>query len=528
MFKNLKLSTKLYLLFAIIILFSMIITTFILFNNKKVLIESNEKELKHLTEMALVVAKRNWERVEQGTFTEEQAKQTAMKTISQFRYDGEQGYFWINDNKNYMLMHPLSPQLVGKDQSNLTDPKGVKIIVEGNKIASQGGGSLYYSWNRPNSNEPQSKLSYVIPFDKWGWVIGTGIYVDDLENKFNRLMFLSYLIFFVFFAIIGVLIYRIVNKTVTQLDAISVDLNSGSDNVSVASRELLSTSQQLSSSSTQQAATVEETTSAIDELSSLTMRNADNAVKANELSTEVKKVVEEANLLMSQMVEAMGDIKNSSEEISKVISVIDGIAFQTNILALNAAVEAARAGEAGAGFAVVADEVRNLAQRSAEAAKETSSMIENSLQKTSVGVKNTEKVDKILKQINESVVTSTTLMEEVSIASQEQTKGLDEITKAIRQISSSAQSNASSAQETSSSADRLSTQAEELKGIVNRLKVILSISTDDNNTYTVNNTQKLYKNNNSYVTPVSAPKTGFTPLRPEDMIPLDDDDDNFI
>ncbi len=306
------------------------------------------------------------------------------------------------------------------------------------------------------------------------------------------------------------------SKSITTPLFTAVDkLGVAGEQVTSATNQLAATSQQLSEASNEQAATVEETTSAVDELGSLTMRNADNSSKANDLSREVKKVVEQANTVMQQMVNAMSEIKTSSHEISKVIKVIDDIAFQTNILALNAAVEAARAGEAGAGFAVVAEEVRNLAQRSAEAAKETSAMIETSLSKTENGVRNTQEVEKILKQISESVETSTSLMEEVSVASQEQTKGLDEISKAIQQISTTAQSNASAAEETSASADDLSTQAETLKIIVGQLSGILSGSEEIVATV-----------HSGRPRPKSAKKST-SKLKPAAIIPMDDDD-NFV
>ncbi len=336
--------------------------------------------------------------------------------------------------------------------------------------------------------------------------------------SFNVLMIVSVILGGIFAVLLGLFL----SKSITTPIFSAVNkLSEANEQVNSATAQLAATSQQLSEASNEQAATVEETTSAVDELGSLTMRNADNSSKANDLSREVKHVVDQANTLMTNMVSAMGEIKSSSNEISKVIKVIDDIAFQTNILALNAAVEAARAGEAGAGFAVVADEVRNLAQRSAEAAKETSAMIENSLTKTEIGVKNTEEVDKILKQINESVETSTSLMEEVSVASQEQTKGLDEISRAIQQISTTAQSNASAAEETSASADDLSNQAETLRTIVGQLNAILT-GGDSENIRQVNS----IKATKHYSNPKKS-MNGSSAIKPEVIIPMDNDD-NFV
>lgn len=341
---------------------------------------------------------------------------------------------------------------------------------------------------------------------------------DGAASAAKEAAFLNVLLVVVVFlgVILAISLGIFLSKSITTPLFTAVDkLGVAGEQVTSATNQLAATSQQLSEASNEQAATVEETTSAVDELGSLTMRNADNSSKANDLSREVKKVVEQANTVMQQMVSAMSEIKTSSHEISKVIKVIDDIAFQTNILALNAAVEAARAGEAGAGFAVVAEEVRNLAQRSAEAAKETSAMIETSLSKTETGVRNTQEVEKILKQISESVETSTSLMEEVSVASQEQTKGLDEIAKAIQQISTTAQSNASAAEETSASADDLSTQAETLKIIVGQLSGILSGSEEI-----------VAPVHSGRPRPKSAKKST-SKLKPAAIIPMDDDD-NFV
>ncbi len=201
----------------------------------------------------------------------------------------------------------------------------------------------------------------------------------------------------------------------------------------------------------------------------MTKKNADTAHQASVLSTEAKAVSDKGNSAMSKMSAAISDIQKSATETAKIIKTIDEIAFQTNLLALNAAVEAARAGEAGKGFAVVAEEVRNLAMRSAEAAKNTSSLIEGSVQNAKNGVVIANDVAKSLAEITSASEKVNLLVAEIAAASQEQSQGVNQVNQAVQQMDKVTQSNAATAEESASSAEALTGQSEQLRQAVSEL-----------------------------------------------------------
>lgn len=246
-------------------------------------------------------------------------------------------------------------------------------------------------------------------------------------------------------------------------------LRKGSDQVTSASEEVSSSSQSLSQGASEQAASLEEISSSLEEMTSMTRQNSENAGQAGGMSSEAANMARKGAEAMNRMGEAIGRIKESSDETAKIIKTIDEIAFQTNLLALNAAVEAARAGEAGKGFAVVAEEVRNLAQRSAEAAKNTSALIEESQANAENGVKVSSEVDETLSKIVESIVKVANLVNEVAAASKEQSQGIDQISKAVAQLDQVTQSNAANAEESASASEELSAQAIDLTSMVNQL-----------------------------------------------------------
>ena len=251
------------------------------------------------------------------------------------------------------------------------------------------------------------------------------------------------------------------------------DLNVGASQVASASGQVATSAQSLSQGSTEQAASLEETSASMEEMASMTRRNAENSQAAADLINDVDARVQESNHALQDMVTSMAAITESSQKVSKIIKTIDEIAFQTNILALNAAVEAARAGEAGMGFAVVADEVRSLAQRSAQAAKDTSSLIEESIVKAQGGSTKVDQVAAAIGGITDSVTKVKGLVHEVSEASRQQAQGIDQVSQAIQQMEKVTQSTAATAQESAAASEELSAQAETTIAVVRRLEVLV-------------------------------------------------------
>ena len=271
--------------------------------------------------------------------------------------------------------------------------------------------------------------------------------------------------------LLGIFITRGLVKIIAQT---AESLSEGSDQVAAASSQISSASQSLAEGASEQAASLEETSSSLEEIASMTKHNAENALSAKDLSSETRQAAETGAANMQEMNRAMADIQSASSNIAKIIKTIDEIAFQTNILALNAAVEAARAGEAGAGFAVVADEVRNLAQRSANAAKETAEKIEDSIAKSANGVAISGKVTESLTQIVTKARQVDELVADIATASREQSQGIDQVNTAVTQMDKVTQSNAAAAEESASASEELTAQADTLRELVADLQKLVT------------------------------------------------------
>ena len=275
---------------------------------------------------------------------------------------------------------------------------------------------------------------------------------------------------------LGVFITR---SLVSVLARTAKSLSEGSDHVSHASEQISSSSQSLAEGASEQAASLEETSASLEEIASMTKHNAENALSAKELSSETRRAAEAGSGNMQKMNRAMADIQAASSNIAKIIKTIDEIAFQTNILALNAAVEAARAGQAGAGFAVVADEVRNLAQRSAQAAKETAEKIEDSIAKSANGVAISDKVTESLVEIVAKARQVDDLVAEISTASREQSQGIDQVNSAVTQMDKMTQANAAVAAESAGAAQNLSEESFSLRELVADLQQLVTGSRNE-------------------------------------------------
>ncbi|HEX3355994.1 MAG TPA: methyl-accepting chemotaxis protein [Tepidisphaeraceae bacterium] len=305
------------------------------------------------------------------------------------------------------------------------------------------------------------------------------------------------------------------------LKKIAETLSSGSEQVASASSQVSSSSQALAQGASEQAASLEETSSALEEMSSMTKKNAESAQQAAGLATEAKGAADKGNSEMDRMGKAIAEIEKSATETAKIIKVIDEIAFQTNLLALNAAVEAARAGEAGKGFAVVAEEVRNLAMRSAEAAKNTAAMIEESVKNAKNGVQIANEVGKTLADITNSNEKVNALIGEIAAASAEQAQGIGQVNTAVTQMDKVTQSNAAAAEESASASEELSSQALELNSVV---ATLMELVTGAN----VERAAKIERRpSRSHSSPAhKAPQAQAKTVRPSQVLPLEDNNNS--
>lgn len=252
------------------------------------------------------------------------------------------------------------------------------------------------------------------------------------------------------------------------------NLSNTSDNLTLLSKELTTTAHKLATGSTEQTDSIQQTSSTLEESSSMVHQTTQNTKEADALAKLAKEAANKGDSEMQTMLKSMKELKISSDEISKIIKVIDGIAFQTNILSLNAAVEAARAGEVGKGFAVVAEEVRNLAQRSAQAAKDTAGIIESNINLSEKCLVITKQVSNSLDEINNESSKVSDLLGEITAASQEQEIGIGQINKAIYQMENVIQANAATAQSSAVSAEQLNIYSETLKNIMNELSCLIN------------------------------------------------------
>ena len=393
---------------------------------------------------------------------------------------GKTGYVFVLDNKGHYVISKGGKR-DGENIWKAKDADGTLFIQEMcNKSLASSPGEIVeerYSWKNQGESTARYKIAHLLYFRPWGWVIGAGAYENEVFEAGNRVAEMgrhgNIILTSVFVvALLGaVLVWFFVARGLAGVISRTVEhLTDTSDQVASASTEVSSASQSLAEGASEQAASLEESSSSLEEMASMIKQNADNSHEANTLMANCSKVVDGANSSMIQLTGSMEDITKASEETSKIVKTIDEIAFQTNLLALNAAVEAARAGEAGAGFAVVAEEVRNLAIRSAEAAKNTTVLIEDTVRKVKDGSDLVSKSDQAFSTLADEAKKVGELISEIAGASKEQAQGIDQVSKGVAEMDKVTQQNAANSEESASAAEELNAQAEMMKQMVGELR----------------------------------------------------------
>jgi methyl-accepting chemotaxis protein len=477
-----SLSKKLISLNGVFIFALIFVIVLFTLNLQTTIMREKRGATKYLVETAISLITHYDMQAQEGQMTVEQAQQRAREAIKRLRYEGDQ-YFWINDTHPRMIMHPYNPEMDGKDLSNYTDPKGMRVFAEiAGLCRDQGEGSLRYVWTKPGTGKEAAKECYVKLYKPWKWIVGSGIYLDDVFAHIGVIRNLSIgLLFFMIIASIPIFLWvsrsisRPIHRAITGLTEIANQMTTASDQVS-------SASQVLAQGSSEQAASIQETSSSLEEMASMTKQNSDNAHQADQLMKNASQVVAQANQSMLQLTSSMQDISSSSKQTSTIIKTIDEIAFQTNLLALNAAVEAARAGEAGAGFAVVADEVRSLAMRAADAAKSTAALIEGTVQKIEDGVGLVGRTSKNFIEVTEMSSKVAALVAEIASASHEQAQGIEQVNKAVAEMDKAVQQNAANAEQSAASSEDLSMDAKKMKEFVYELSDVVGGDTQQQTT----------------------------------------------
>lgn len=478
-------------------------------------IEERSNELRHIDDAGLSIVKQFGDKAAAGTMPKEEAQKQAMALIRGLRY-GKDGYITITSG-TVSLMNPFKAENDGKDMVDFKDPNGTYLYrdIRAAGASPDGAGFVRYWWIRPNTTVPVPKMSRVQHYAPWNWDLTTGVYMDDIDAAFRTSLLQSAGVL----AAVCLLLWGIVslvNKSLRHTiggdpeyvsdvalqiaggdlstsikthasDKASIlyamksmqarlaetigEIRRSADTIATASSEIASGNMDLSARTESQASSLEETAASMEELTSTVTQNADNAVQANQLVMSASAVAEKGGKVVSQVVQTMDTINASATRIVDIISVIDGIAFQTNILALNAAVEAARAGEQGRGFAVVATEVRSLAQKSAAAAHEIKNLIGDSVNKVQAGGRLVAQAGTTMQEVVTSVQRVTDIMAEISAASSEQSAGIEQVNQAIAQMDQVTQQNAALVEEAAAAAASLQDQASGLSTLVGTFRL---------------------------------------------------------
>jgi methyl-accepting chemotaxis protein len=394
-----------------------------------------------------------------GTLTKEAAQQQAKEAVRLLRFGGG-NYVWIHDLNLRMVMHPANPKLEGADLSGNRDPNGLAVFVEANKVSAPANGAAFrYMWPKPGSADPVGKVSWVRRYPAWGWVLGTGVYVDDIDRELAEATWTLFgagsVALLLSFAVSG-FVARSVSRPVLQLVQ---QLKEGAAQVSLAAGQVSETSHMVARNANREASAVSQSNASLDQFSGQVESSIGEARRMAEDVAEVSQMVGEAGERMRRLDDAIREITRSGREVSGILKTINEISLKTNILALNAAVEAARAGEVGVGFAVVAGEVRDLAQRVAAAAQDTGERINLSLHNSADGAQISLELAESLGRIQKQTAR---IQEEIRVLvrdSEAEGDGIRQLKSVAGELHQVTLENSSCAEEAAAAAEEMRAQA---------------------------------------------------------------------
>ncbi|MDA8135483.1 MAG: methyl-accepting chemotaxis protein, partial [Desulfobacteraceae bacterium] len=426
---------------------------------------------------------------------------------------GETGYVYIIDSAGLVIAYPDKSKILVLDLNQYDF---------GRQMMEKKNGLIRYTF------KDVEKIVAFAEEKNMGWIIASTANEVEIFAPIRQIRNINAALGGVCVLIIAAILFFITQSIVRPINRIIQGMEEGANQVAAASGQVSSSSQSLAQGASEQAASIEETSASMEEMSSMTKKNAENSAHANNLMKDARQVVSAANESMVELTLSMKNISKASEETFKIIKTIDEIAFQTNLLALNAAVEAARAGEAGAGFAVVADEVRNLAIRAADAARNTSDMIEGTVKKIHEGSELVSRTSSAFSQVAQNTDKVGVLVAEISSASGEQSNGIEQVNIAISEMDKVVQQNAANAEESASASEEMNAQAEHLSDYVGELVQLVTGRMDRKPRPGRNRPEKkrpLPPSRPSAPARVKRLVHDAKEIRPDQIIPFDGDDD---